>query len=95
MTQEKAQDSQTDTDAGKDDTYPTETDDEAEGKPTPTSKRRNPLKEQHRVRITGLIKDLDCYSPDGPEQDLTEEMELHCGAIKTLKIERRSPPGET
>ena len=92
--QNTAQDSQKDTNAGKNVAYPTETDDEAEGMSTRTSKRRNPLKEQHRVRIRGLITDLDCYSPQGPEEDLTEEMEVHCGAIKGLQIERRSP-GET
>ena len=36
-----------------------------------------------------MITRLDRYSPQGPEEDLTEEMELHCGAIKALQIDRR------
>jgi len=76
-------------------THPTETDDEEEGAPTRTSKRPNPLKEQHKVLICGLDTDLDYYDPDGPEVDLTDALEYTIGPVKNMQIERLpSPQGE-
>jgi len=90
-----AQDAQTAAKPSGSITHPTETDDEEEGAVTRTSKRRNPLKEQHKVLITGLDTDLDHYDPDGPEVDLTDALEYTIGPVKTMQIERcPTPQGE-